>query len=223
MVRAACREHDPADFRGRPRDRRDPDRFRADRRRPDPDAAAEMAVPVRADLMAQIDKPGTASAGLRARGIDARAASCALPCARFPRPRALAVPRQLARRPGRAPAARCGANAEIHHKQYLRCGRACPPRLLHSRLSGERERPRNLASRAALPRRAARTARRDRPSRCRRTMTAAVRPISRPWRASCANASAPRSVERGSRVGPRMIEAAPRRWARFRVARGAVL
>ena len=58
--------------------------FASDRRAPTPTAAAEMAVPVRLDLLAQIDGPGAAAMSCWARGLDARrtelrAAARALP------------------------------------------------------------------------------------------------------------------------------------------------
>ena len=96
--------------------------FASDKRAPTPTAAAEMAVPVRVELLAQIDGLARRQLSCWARGLDARrtelrAAARALPGA----DELLAVPRQkldaLAERLPRA----LKANAEIHHKQYLRC------------------------------------------------------------------------------------------------------
>src|SRR5437667_1488275 len=92
--------------------------FASDRRAPTPTAAAEMAVPVRIDLLAQIDSLARRQLSCWGRGIEARptelrAATRALPSADA----LLAVPRQrldsLSERLPRA----LKANAEIHHKQ----------------------------------------------------------------------------------------------------------
>ena len=109
--------------------------FASDKRAPTPTAAAEMAVPVRLDLLAQIDGLARRKLSCWARGLDARrtelrAAARALPAA----DELLALPRQkldaLAERLPRA----LKANAEIHHKQYLRCATKLAPQLLHARV-----------------------------------------------------------------------------------------
>ena len=123
--------------------------FASDKRAPTPTAAAEMAVPVRVDLLTQIDGLARRHLSCWARGLDARrtelrAAARALPAA----DELLALPRQkldaLAERLPRA----LKANAEIHHKQYLRCATKLAPQLLHARVRSERERAGNLISRA---------------------------------------------------------------------------
>jgi exodeoxyribonuclease VII large subunit len=123
--------------------------FASDKRAPTPTAAAEMAVPVRLDLLAQVDGLARRKLSCWARGLDARrtelrAAARALPAA----DELLALPRQkldaLAERLPRA----LKANAEIHHKQYLRCATKLAPQLLHARVRSERERAGNLISRA---------------------------------------------------------------------------
>ncbi|MEA2931166.1 MAG: exodeoxyribonuclease large subunit [Hyphomicrobiales bacterium] len=122
--------------------------FVADRRAPTPTAAAEMAVPVRSELLTQIDSLARRKIACWARGLDARrtelrSAARALPAA----DELLAVPRQkldsLAERLPRA----LKANAEIHHKQYLKCATRLSPQLLRGRLRGERERLSNFVSR----------------------------------------------------------------------------
>jgi exodeoxyribonuclease VII large subunit len=122
--------------------------FVSDKRAPTPTAAAEMAVPVRVDLLTQIDSLVRRKLACWARGLDARrtelrSAARALPAA----DELLAVPRQkldaLAERLPRA----LKANAEIHHKQYLRCATRLSPQLLRGRLRGERERLGNVMSR----------------------------------------------------------------------------
>jgi len=123
--------------------------FASDKRAPTPTAAAEMAVPVRLDLLAQIEGLARRQLSCWARGLDARrtelrAAARALPAA----DELLAVPRQkldaLAERLPRA----LTANAEIHHKQYLRCATRLAPSLLRTRVRAEAERVANLISRA---------------------------------------------------------------------------
>jgi exodeoxyribonuclease VII large subunit len=81
--------------------------------------------------------------GIEARRTELRAAARALPSADG----LLAVPRQkldsLSERLPRA----LKANAEIHHKQYLRCATKLSPQLLRGRVRSERERVENLVSR----------------------------------------------------------------------------
>ncbi len=122
--------------------------FASDKRCPTPTAAAECAVPVRVDLLAQIDSLARRQLSSWARGMDARrtelrAATRALPGA----DELLAVPRQkvdsLAERLPRA----LHANAQIHHKQYLRCAARLSPPLLRSRVRRDRDRLANAGGR----------------------------------------------------------------------------
>src|SRR5882672_6197344 len=122
--------------------------FAADKRCPTPTAAAEMAVPVRSELLAQIDSLARRQRSCWARGLDARrtelrAAARALPAA----DELLAIPRQkldsLSERLPRA----LKANAEIHHKQYLRCASRLSPPLLRSRVQRSRDRLANTGGR----------------------------------------------------------------------------
>jgi exodeoxyribonuclease VII large subunit len=123
--------------------------FASDKRAPTPTAAAEMAVPVRVELLSQIDSLARRQLSSWARCLDARrtelrAAARALPGA----DELLAVPRQkldsLAERLPRA----LKANAEIHHKQYLKCAVKLSPQLLRNRVHAGRERVGNLFGRA---------------------------------------------------------------------------
>src|SRR6267154_2528168 len=123
--------------------------FASDKRAPTPTAAAEMAVPVRVDLLTQIDSLARRQLSCWARGLEnrrkeLRAAGRALPSADG----LLAVPRQkldaLSERLPRA----LKANAEIHHKQYLRCATKLSPQLLRGRVRSECERVENLINRA---------------------------------------------------------------------------
>ena len=150
--------------------------FASDKRAPTPTAAAEMAVPVRLDLLAQIEGLGRRQISCWARGLDARrtelrAAARALPSADA----LLAVPRQkldaLAERLPRA----LKANAEIHHKQYLRCATKLSPQLLRGRVRGESERLANLISRARRCTDVQRVRRRERLVNIGERLAAAVR------------------------------------------------
>src|SRR3954454_21940840 len=122
--------------------------FASDKRCPTPTAAAECAVPVRSELLTRIDSLAGRQLSGWARGMDARrtelrAAARVLPAA----DELLAVPRQkldsLSERLPRA----LHANAQIHHKQYLRCASRLSPPLLRSRVQRSRERLANAGGR----------------------------------------------------------------------------
>ena len=122
--------------------------FASDKRCPTPTAAAECAVPVRSELLTRIDSLARRQLSGWARGMDARrtdlrAAARVLPVA----DELLAVPRQkldaLADRLPRA----LHANAQIHHKQYLRCAARLTPSLLRGRVRRDRERFANAGGR----------------------------------------------------------------------------
>lgn len=114
--------------------------FASDRRAPTPTAAAELAVPVRADLMAEI--AALASRHIRAwqRGMDVhrtelRSAARALPALN----ELLSGPRQrLDACADRLPRALI-SNAQLHHNQLTRVAARLSPRLLRARLSRGRE------------------------------------------------------------------------------------
>ena len=180
--------------------------FASDRRAPTPTAAAEMAVPVRVDLLAQIDSLARRQLSCWARGLDnrrteLRAAARALPGA----DELLAVPRQkldaLSERLPRA----LKANAEIHHKEFLKCATKLAPQLLRGRVRAEQERVANLISaRAALHAGASRQA----PPAFRRGRRAARRGGAlqhrgASHRASCATASASRRCSSAARSASR--------------------
>src|SRR4249919_3835118 len=123
--------------------------FASDRRAPTPTAAAEMAVPVRVDLLSQIDSLARRQLscwgrGLEARRTELRAAARALPGA----DQLLAVPRQkldaLSERLPRA----LRANAQIHHTQLTRVASRLSPRLLSHRIERCKEQTAGFGSRA---------------------------------------------------------------------------
>ena len=110
--------------------------FAADHRAPTPTAAAERAVPVRAELLAQIAALAARQIGSWQRGMDMRrtellAATRALPA----RDELLADPRQrldtLVKRLPRA----LHANAQLHRTHLTRAAARLTPRLLRARLT----------------------------------------------------------------------------------------
>jgi exodeoxyribonuclease VII large subunit len=109
--------------------------FAADRRAPTPTAAAEMAVPVRAELLVQVDGLARRNLACWLRGQDARrtelrAAARALPGADA----LLALPRQrLDGAAERLPRA-LRANAQIHHTQFSRITARLTPQVLRARI-----------------------------------------------------------------------------------------
>ena len=114
--------------------------FAADRRAPTPTAAAEMAVPVRAELMARIAalaarQVGSWQRGMEVRRTELRAATRALPA----RDELLADPRQrldtLVKRLPRA----LHANAQLHRTHLTRAAARLTPRLLKLRLARSSE------------------------------------------------------------------------------------
>jgi len=122
--------------------------FASDKRCPTPTAAAECAVPVRSELLAQVEslarrRVSSWVRGMEARRTELRAAARALPAA----DELLAVPRQkLDSLSDRLPRA-LHANAQFHHKQYLRCASRLSPPLLRGRVQRSRDRLANAGGR----------------------------------------------------------------------------
>ena len=114
--------------------------FAADRRAPTPSAAAEMAVPVRADLLVDVDSLARRASPLAAQsgGAARRAAlgdSCAAGCRR-----GLALPRQrLDHAAARLPRA-LRANAHSHHVAYSKIGGRLNKQLMLGQVERRRER-----------------------------------------------------------------------------------
>ena len=115
--------------------------FAADRRAPTPTAAAEMAVPVRADLIAQIDGLARRHIGCWLRGIESRRKELRGAARALPSAEALlsSVRQRLDAASDRLPRA-LRANAQIHHTLFSRIAARLSPAPLraHARQCGER-------------------------------------------------------------------------------------
>ena len=122
--------------------------FVADRRAPTPTAAAEMAVPVRAELLLDVDSLARRALACwrrnqEARRTELRSASRALPGA----DELLALPRQrLDHASARLPRA-LRANAHSHHVAFSRIGGRLNEHLLRANVERRRERFAGLAQR----------------------------------------------------------------------------
>jgi exodeoxyribonuclease VII large subunit len=110
--------------------------FVADRRAPTPTAAAELAVPVRAELIGQIAALMNRKLACWQRGIEQRRKELYLLSRTLPAAEdLLAMPRQrLDACAERLPRALI-ANAQIHHRQFTRTAARLSPRLLRLRLA----------------------------------------------------------------------------------------
>jgi exodeoxyribonuclease VII large subunit len=123
--------------------------FAADKRAPTPTAAAEMAVPVRADLIARVEKLASRAFSCwrhhqEGRRTELRAAARALPS----RDALLAQPRQrLDTAAERLPRALI-ANTHQHHAAFALTAARLSPQLLQARVTRGRERARDLSARA---------------------------------------------------------------------------
>ncbi len=125
--------------------------FASDKRAPTPTAAAEIAVPVRAELLAQIDSLarrnfGSWQRGQEARRTELRAAMRALPNAE----EILAIPRQRLDHAGERLPRALTANAQVHREKLTRATARLTPQMLRTRLSREQERVTAFSGRARL-------------------------------------------------------------------------
>ncbi len=114
--------------------------FAADRRAPTPTAAAEMAVPVRADLIADLMNKARRALAAWQRAQDHRRTELRAAARALPAPEnLLAIARQrfdsCAERLPRA----LIANAQIHHRQFERTAARLSPRLLRERINRARD------------------------------------------------------------------------------------
>jgi len=122
--------------------------FAADRRAPTPTAAAEMAVPVRAELMIDVDSLARRALACwrrnqEARRSELRSAIRALPAA----DEVLALPRQRLDHAAAGLARALRANAHVHRVGFLRIGGRLSPHLLRTHLDRRRERYGGIAQR----------------------------------------------------------------------------
>jgi exodeoxyribonuclease VII large subunit len=120
--------------------------FAADRRAPTPTAAAEIAVPVRAELIADVMSKARRAFAVWSRSQEARWAELRSAVRALPKD-PLAAPRQeldgLAERLPRA----LRANAQVHHTLYSRVASRLAPQLLSNTVERRRERYNSLNQR----------------------------------------------------------------------------
>jgi exodeoxyribonuclease VII large subunit len=113
--------------------------FAADKRAPTPTAAAEMAVPVRSELIGELMSKARRAFAVWTRAQEARWAELRSAARALPKD-PLAAPRQeldaLAERLPRA----LRANAQVHHTQFSRVAGRLAPQLLRNQIERRRER-----------------------------------------------------------------------------------
>jgi exodeoxyribonuclease VII large subunit len=124
--------------------------FASDRRAPTPTAAAEMAVPVRAELLGTIDGLARRALSCWLRGIEYRRSELRAAMRALPNAEALlAIPRQrLDGASERLPRALI-ANAQVHRRQFVQLAAHLTPRVLRQQVSQEVARLDNFSQRIA--------------------------------------------------------------------------
>jgi exodeoxyribonuclease VII large subunit len=125
--------------------------FASDKRAPTPTAAAEMAVPVRAELLSQIAALNARKLACWQRGIEQRRKELTLLSRALPAAdEVLAGARQrLDACAERLPRALI-ANAQIHHRDFTRAAARLSPRLLSGRIERCKEQTKVLGARSGL-------------------------------------------------------------------------
>jgi exodeoxyribonuclease VII large subunit len=123
--------------------------FAADKRAPTPTAAAEIAVPVRAELMMSLTNLGARKHACWKRNVDRHRKELSLLSRAMPAlDQLLSVPRQrLDSCAGRLPRA-LRANAQLHHTHLTRVASRLSPRLLSHRIERCDEQTKNFIGRA---------------------------------------------------------------------------
>ncbi len=122
--------------------------FAADRRAPTPTAAAEMAVPVRADLLVDIDSLARRALASWRRNQDARRTELRAAVRALPKPdEVLAIPRQRLDHAAAGLRRALRANAHIHRVSYSRTGGRLGVQLLRTNVERRRERFSAIAQR----------------------------------------------------------------------------
>src|SRR5476651_2286012 len=115
--------------------------FAADKRAPKPTAAAEMAVPVRSELIAEVDDYARRVNGAWIRGMDERRSDFRSASRALPQPdELLAIPRQRFDSASERLPRALHANAQIHHMQFSRVAGRFAPQLLRGHVERRRER-----------------------------------------------------------------------------------
>jgi exodeoxyribonuclease VII large subunit len=150
--------------------------FAADVRAPTPTAAAELAVPVRIDLVGRLDGLTRRSLACWQRCQEARRSELRAAARALPSPEALlALPRQrLDQASARLPRALI-ANAQIHHTQFSRIAGRLGPQLLRARVTRCCELVAALVERAGRAEGVARQRRRERLATASARLAASLR------------------------------------------------
>ncbi|WP_020177562.1 exodeoxyribonuclease VII large subunit [Methylopila sp. M107] len=122
--------------------------FASDRRAPTPTAAAEMAVPVRADLIGAVEDRGGRLRATMARSFENRRAELRSAARALPSLEALLqAPRQRLDHAGARLAPALGANASRHHARFAAAAARLSPVALSRRVTSERDKIAGLAPR----------------------------------------------------------------------------